>query len=519
MSQMVHVSELPWQQERVAKAGGSLAQVLIGAMLVLDLIICSGSLVLVYWVLTPWPSVAWSSWTEWATAMIASLQPIWPLVWSAPLIRLGALWYFGLYRVYGEFPLMRDLWNIIKATTVGSIILMLIAFLSSAVQDAHQLSLLRGVLLLDGLFVLYGLLVVRFSVRMVQIVARRRGMNIIPAIIIGDGEMAQVCLEEIVNKPRLGYQVVGVVTSADRFSIKGPSPLPIIGTVDSLPELIRRYGVREVLITDSKLDPQVLFETIMRSGHSQQVRYHVIPNLFNCLPQKTDFAQIGVLPMVKLFEEPITGLNRYLKRAIDIVAASLLMLLTSPLWLLIAVLIKRESPGPVFYKQERVGMDGRVFVVNKFRSMRADSDDRAHREAVRQMLAGGNHGGNQGSEDKPLYGKVINDDRITKVGRFIRRFSLDELPQLINVLRGEMSLVGPRPLPVYQVEGTNAYQRARHHIKPGLTGLWQVSGRNRLPFEEMIRLDIFYIENWSLWLDLKIILKTPAVMLFGQTED
>lgn len=519
MSQMVHVSDLPWQHEQVAKVGSSLAQVLIGAMIALDLLICGGSLLLAHQVFTQWPLLAGSSWAERSTAMTASFQLVWPLVWSAPFIRLGAIWYFGLYRVYGEFPLMRDLWNIIKATTVGSVILMLIAFLSSTAQDAHQLSLLRHVLLLDGLVVLYGLLVVRLGIRMIQIAARRKGLNIIPAIIIGDGEMARVCLEEIVSKPRLGYHVVGVVTSADRFSLSEPSPLPIIGTVAELPQLIRRYAVREVLITDSKLDPQVLFETIMRSGHSQQVRYHVIPNLFNCLPQKTDFAQIGVLPMVKLFEEPITGLNRYLKRAIDVVASSLLMALTSPLWLIIAVWIKRDSPGPVFYKQERVGMDGRVFVVNKFRSMRADSDDRAHREAVRQMLANNGHGGNQGSQDKPLYGKVSNDDRTTKVGRFIRRFSLDELPQLINVLRGEMSLVGPRPLPVYQVEGTTAYQRARHHIKPGLTGLWQVSGRNRLPFEEMIRLDIFYIENWSLWLDLKIILKTPAVMLFGQTEE
>jgi exopolysaccharide biosynthesis polyprenyl glycosylphosphotransferase len=243
----------------------------------------------------------------------------------------------------------------------------------------------------------------------------------------------------------------------------------------------------------------------------------VIPNLFNCLPQKTDIDQVGVLPMVKLFEEPMRGLNRYLKRGLDLVSASLLMLVSSPLWLMLAILIKRESPGPALFKQARVGMDGHVFLAYKFRSMRADTDDSAHQEAVKKMLEG--NGGNGGTEDKPLYGKVKDDDRITRVGQWMRRFSLDELPQLINVFRGEMSLVGPRPLPVYQVEGTTEYQRARHHIKPGLTGLWQVSGRNRLPFDEMVRLDIFYIENWSLWLDLKIMLKTPTVMLFGSTED
>lgn len=515
MSQMIHVSDLAWRQEKTLGRSVSLTPLFVGLLIVFDVLISVGSLALAFGMSVGKPLLLWESGHLWPSAIAPLLQWGWPLLLVVPLIRIGTLWYCHLYRVQGEFSLSQDLVRIPKAATLGSVMLILIAFMVQGSVEVGRASQWRSLFILDWVYALYGLLVLRLSMRMIQVVARRRGRNFIPAVIVGDGDMAEMCLEEITDNPRLGYQLVGVLSSANGSKEPPSSKLPIIGTIHDLPALIRQCGIQEVLITDSKLQPQTLFETIMKCGHTHRVHYHVIPNLFNCLPQKTDLDQIGVLPMVRLFEEPMRGLNRYLKRGLDLLASGVLMLVTSPLWLLLAILIKRESPGPVFYKQERVGMDGHVFLVYKFRSMRADADDRAHREAVRQILAGGNNG----TEDKPLYGKVKDDDRITRVGQWMRRFSLDELPQLINVVRGEMSLVGPRPLPIYQVEGATEYQRARHHIKPGLTGLWQVSGRNRLPFDEMVRLDIYYIEHWSLWLDLKIMLKTPTVMLFGSTED
>jgi lipopolysaccharide/colanic/teichoic acid biosynthesis glycosyltransferase len=189
------------------------------------------------------------------------------------------------------------------------------------------------------------------------------------------------------------------------------------------------------------------------------------------------------------------------------------LVLFAPIWLLIALLIKLDSRGPVFYSQERVGMDGRIFLVHKFRTMHMGTDDQIHKEYQRKFIAG-RADANVGDPDRPRY-KLKNDPRVTRVGRFLRRLSLDEVPQLINVLRGDMSIVGPRPPIAYEVEAYELWHRKRLDMKPGLTGLWQVSGRNRLPFEEMVRLDLFYIENWSVLFDLKIMMRTALVIFRG----
>jgi len=188
--------------------------------------------------------------------------------------------------------------------------------------------------------------------------------------------------------------------------------------------------------------------------------------------------------------------------------------LLSPLWLLIALLIKLDSRGPVFYKQERVGMDGRIFLFYKFRSMQVGSDDTPHREYQRAYI-NGRPDSNLGDDDRPVF-KLRTDDRITRVGSLVRKTSLDELPQLFNVVRGDMSIVGPRPPIPYEVENYQLWHRKRLDMKPGITGLWQVSGRNRLPFDEMVRMDLYYIENWSLLLDIKIVLQTLPVMWRGE---
>ena len=190
-----------------------------------------------------------------------------------------------------------------------------------------------------------------------------------------------------------------------------------------------------------------------------------------------------------------------------------LLIITLPLWIALAIIIKMESKGPIFLRQERVGMDGKMFLMIKFRSMRDGEDDEAHRELMARMING--EDANQGTQDEPLYGKVKDDPRLTKIGSWMRRYSIDELPQILNVVKGSMSIVGPRPPLPYEVKHYQDWHRARFHVKPGITGLWQVSGRNRLHFEEMVRLDIFYIENWSPWLDLKIMLKTLPVMMKG----
>jgi exopolysaccharide biosynthesis polyprenyl glycosylphosphotransferase len=208
--------------------------------------------------------------------------------------------------------------------------------------------------------------------------------------------------------------------------------------------------------------------------------------------------------------------NRFgfaIKRLLDILGATVLLVLVSPLMIVIAVAVKLSSPGPIIFKQQRVGRGGVPFKFYKFRSMRTDGDDSAHREYVAKLIAGKLNEINQGEADNPVY-KMRGDKRITPIGKIIRKTSIDELPQLINVLKGEMSLVGPRPPIPYEAEKYESWHMRRlQEVRPGLTGLWQVEGRSKTSFDDMVRLDLRYIRNWSLWLDFKILFKTVAVVV------
>jgi exopolysaccharide biosynthesis polyprenyl glycosylphosphotransferase len=365
----------------------------------------------------------------------------------------------------------------------------------------------------DFFLVLVGIGVARLVMRSAQTFVRQRQINLIPTLIVGRGPEAAVFIREMRERPALGYRVIGVVETQAAELVQSVSyeGVPVIATLETLPEAIRDSGANEVIIADPQVSGDALFEVMMRCGRRRGIEFRIAPSLFNCLPRKTEIDQIGVLPMIRLFREPLSSGARILKRTFDILLAMLAIVLLSPLWLLLALLIKLDSRGPIFYTQERVGMDGRLFLLYKFRTMVADADPELHREYQRAFIAGRAEA-NVGNAQKPTY-KLFADPRITRVGKLLRRTSLDEVPQLFNVLMGDMSVVGPRPPIPYEVEAYELWHRKRLDMKPGLTGLWQVSGRNRLPFEEMVRLDLFYIENWSLLLDLKIILRTGFVMI------
>lgn len=202
------------------------------------------------------------------------------------------------------------------------------------------------------------------------------------------------------------------------------------------------------------------------------------------------------------------------KRGMDIAVSLFVLVFGLPFHLLLALLIKLTSDGPVLFTQERVGLDGRAFRMYKFRTMVSDNSDELHRNFARDFINGKTNGGNGNNGNGNVF-KIVNDPRVTSMGRFLRKTSLDELPQFINVLKGEMSLVGPRPPLRYELDHYKEWHKQRLAVKPGLTGLWQVSGRSTVPFDEMVELDIFYIENWSLLLDVKIVLRTAPVMLRG----
>ncbi|HEX8708502.1 MAG TPA: sugar transferase [Pyrinomonadaceae bacterium] len=449
------------------------------------------------------------------------------LAWSEPFapygallpfilpIRLLVLYYMDLYRLRGEFSLVEDGARVFKAAATGSLLIVAAAFLYRGGTQFRAFSYARGVFVLDFFLALVAFGLVRLFVRTAQTFARRREINLIPTLVVGRGAEAALCIKEMRERPALGYRVIGVVENG-RLDAGVPDEfegVPVVSDIEGLPEAIRQSGANEVIITDPKISGDVLFDVMMRVGRRRGVEFRIAPSLFNCLPRKTEIDQIGALPMIRLFREPLSSAARIAKRSSDLLIAVLALALLVPVWIIIAILIKLDSRGPVFYKQERVGMDGRIFLFYKFRTMRVDTDDAAHREYQRKYIAGRAEAVLVEGE-RPAY-KLVKDSRITRVGQLLRRLSLDELPQLLNVLRGDMSVVGPRPPIPYEVEAYELWHRKRLDMKPGLTGLWQVSGRNRLPFDEMVRLDLFYIENWSLLLDLKIILRTLPVMLRG----
>ena len=431
------------------------------------------------------------------------------------ITRVLTLRYYDLYRLRGEFSFVDDAVRLFKSTAIGSLLIVAAAFLYRGGFAYRSFSYARSVFLLDFILAFAGIVSIRLLVRGAQTLARSRGINLIPTLVVGRGPEAALCVKEMRERPALGYRVIGVVEnsqtkSAGRDSFEG---VPVVGNLKGLPEAIRDAGANEVIIADPRVDGDALFDVMMRCGRRRGVEFRIAPNLFNCLPRKTEIDQIGALPMIRLFREPLSNSARLLKRTSDILIASAALLVAAPLWILVALLIKLGSRGTVLYAQERVGMDGRMFLCYKFRTMHVGADSKKHREYQKQFIAG-NAEANLGDGDRPIY-KFQSDSRVTQVGRWLRRASLDEVPQLFNVLRGDMSVVGPRPPIPYEVEHYELWHRKRLDMKPGLTGLWQVSGRNRLPFEEMVKLDLYYIENWSLLLDLKIIMRTVLVIVRG----
>lgn len=429
-------------------------------------------------------------------------------------IQLVMLSYQRVYRLQGAFSYVAEFIKVFKAVSVASLLTIAFTFLFRGGFAFRDFPYSRGVFALNFAFALVAFTAFHLGLRLIQTRFRNRGINLIPTLIVGTNAEAVQTMRELKERRDLGYLVVGVIENAKNKGQRPKDGIPIVGNLDDLPDVIRELEIQEVIITDNQIPPEKLFDAMMQIGRKQKVEFRLAPTLFNSLPQKTSVEQIGVLPMVRLFREPLSDAERFVKRASDIVISLIALILTAPIWLIVSILIKLDSPGAILFKQERVGMDGRKFLCYKFRTMKADADEEIHRQIYRKNIEGAKEA-NAGNDEKPVFGKVKNDPRVTKFGKFLRRTSIDELPQFLNVLLGDMSVVGARPPIPYEVEEYDLRHRRRLDMKPGITGLWQVSGRNRLTFEEMVQIDLYYIENWSIWLDLKIILLTLPAILRG----
>jgi exopolysaccharide biosynthesis polyprenyl glycosylphosphotransferase len=318
--------------------------------------------------------------------------------------------------------------------------------------------------------------------------ARRR------AVLVGDGERL-VSLRRALGLGRSGidYEFLGAL-SADGDS----GGLPLLGAIGDLSPVLRTLRPDELIVSGVDLKEEELLD-LVEEAHRWGVKVRIAPTTTELLTQRGEYVAGQGVPLFELRPPVFAGLDWVMKRAFDVVVSAAMIVVAAPVWVLIALAVKLDSPGPVFYRDRRVGLGEREFGMFKFRSMYIDA-------ALRQA---GLEGANEASG--PLF-KIKDDPRVTRVGRILRRYSVDEFPQILNVLRGEMSLVGPRPLPLRDYVQLEDWHRKRYLVLPGMTGLWQVSGRIDLSFDDLVRLDFYYLENWSIWLDISILAKTlPAV--------
>jgi exopolysaccharide biosynthesis polyprenyl glycosylphosphotransferase len=314
------------------------------------------------------------------------------------------------------------------------------------------------------------------------------------AIVGGNGEATH--LANVLRRRNLGFAPVGFVTVG---SVEPPKGLPVLGSIKMLHEIVRAQGLDALFVATTAVGANEIAK-VQKVARREGAEVHVTANLPELLASRLSVEPLGGVMALSVRPVRLTGAQAAAKRVFDLVLGSLTLVLTAPIWLLAAALVATTSRGPVFFRQERVGRGGRRFTLLKFRTMVVDA------EAMLVQLRDRNEASG------PLF-KLRDDPRITPVGRWLRRFSIDELPQLLNVLRGEMSLVGPRPPLHSEVDAYEDWQRDRLEVRPGITGLWQVSGRSDLAFDEYVRLDLFYIENWSLAFDLYILAKTlPAAI-------
>jgi exopolysaccharide biosynthesis polyprenyl glycosylphosphotransferase len=272
-----------------------------------------------------------------------------------------------------------------------------------------------------------------------------------------------------------------------------------LGTVADLPRVLAELHPDELIISGVDLG-EVEFLDLVEQANRSGVKVRIAPTTTELLTQRAEYVAGQGVPLFELRPPVFAGLDWATKRLFDIVVSTGIIIIGAPLWVLIALAVKLDSPGPIFYRDRRVGLAERQFGMFKFRSMYIDAGERQ----------AGLEASNEASG--PLF-KIKDDPRVTRVGSFLRRYSIDELPQVLNVVRGEMSLVGPRPLPLRDYVQLEDWHRKRYLVLPGMTGLWQVSGRIELTFDDLVRLDFYYLENWSIWLDISILTKTlPAVL-------
>jgi exopolysaccharide biosynthesis polyprenyl glycosylphosphotransferase len=413
-------------------------------------------------------------------------------------------------RVFHAFDLYRfrsgglnELYGVIQASAVAAALALLLGYIAHIY--VHRLVMTVG-FLLSIVFILLGRKLTRSFLRWLYTDPKIA----IPLVIADFNPFAQRLCEQISND-LTQYEVLGFVddSAATGCQYHGYS---VLARMEELGTLAARYPGLELIVAtpDESVERH---EELIRLCEANRVRWHVVPRLFRLLPSALHFDLAGAVPLLGPLSCNIEGLNFATKRLFDLIVAGAILLVILPLVAIVAVAIWISDGRPIFFRQKRIGIRGTPFELVKFRTMRTGASDGAHREYVEKWI---NQNGYAAQLNGKQIFKLVDDPRITRTGKLLRHLAIDELPQLINVLRGDMSLVGPRPALPYELELYKDWHKRRLDALPGITGLWQVNGRNRLGFDEMVRLDLEYLNSWSLASDLKILFRTIPAVLQGQ---
>ncbi len=407
---------------------------------------------------------------------------------------------YGLYdRDEGEanHTTVDDASRVFHALTLGTWLLVAVCWATNVARPGI------GKLVVFWAVAAAGVLVARGLARWL---CRRHAAYAQRALIVGAGHVGQLIARKFRQHDEYGVDVVGFIDATPRELRAGVRDIPILGTPDDVAAIVERLDIDRVIVAFSGDDKDELVNLI-RSLNGLWVQVDIVPRLFDLVGPGVGMHSVEGIPLIGLRPSRLSGSSRVIKRAVDLAVAAGALVVLTPLFLLIAAAIKLDSRGSIFFRQLRKGREDKTFRIYKFRTMVPNADlQKAELAYLNKYILAG--------EDPRMF-KIEGDPRVTRVGRVLRRYSLDELPQLFNVLRGEMSLVGPRPLVLNEADEVEGWARHRLALKPGITGLWQVLGRNNIPFDEMIRLDYIYVTQWSLAHDLRLLCRTLPVLARG----
>lgn len=388
---------------------------------------------------------------------------------------------FGLYRRTTRMTVSTEFVLLVKASLLGFLVSMSLAFLFK------DLSLGRSVLFFMGGLSFIFLSFSRFLIHGVEKRFWEKGLGVVNTLVVGAGASGIRAVQKLQDSVEIGYLVVGFVDNDENKWGNTISGVPVLGGLENINDIIAEYDIEDVFFAIPKIDHNHILD-IISSCPDDKVSFHIVTDVFDVISEGTVIEMLGNFPVVDLKGRKGQKGYEFIKRIMDLVIAISGIVITSPLWLMVMLWIKLDSKGPVFFRQKRVGKDGREFDIIKFRTMSVESESYAR------------------SPEGP------KDNRITRAGKSLRRLSIDELPQLLNVISGDMSIVGPRPEMPFIVKGYKGWEMKRLMVKPGITGLWQVIGRKDLPLEENIQYDFFYIKNRSVIMDISILLRTIPVL-------